>query len=133
MPPLKHNFYLSKHCIERYIERVNNGLSVKDENIIFAIRDRLNAGTDITTKVFEEVPRYILFLYEKYKSAGITLMQSKEKDVIFVCQKRPGTVNLYDAITCYSSYKHLDKYKNTALSRSEIFIKIKEAKKKLKN
>ena len=69
---------------------------------------------------------------DPFSKAAITLMESKEKDVIFICQKRTGTNNLYDVITCYNSYKHLDQFKNTALSRSEIFIQIKEIKKKLK-
>lgn len=125
----KYKFHISQHCRERYIERINGGVNV-DTNILLTVLNKLLGGTDITNKVFDEAPRYILFLYEKYKDCKLTLIQNT--DTIFVCKKRPGTDNLYDVLTCYSSHKHLDQFKNTTMSRADIFIKIKQIKTQLK-
>ncbi len=122
-------FYISQHCQERWVERVNGGLN-KDPHTLMSILQTINASKDITPKIFEDVPRYILYLYEKYKSCGITIM-SKD-NIIFIAKKRKGAEKLYDVLTCYMDNNHLDQFKNTALKRSDIFIRIIEAKKKYK-
>lgn len=123
-------FFITKHAKQRYIERVNNGLHI-DDNVIYTMLDKIKAGKDITTKIYDDIPRYILFLYEKYKELGQTIIKSD--DIIFITKKREGANHLYDVITCYIDNNYLSQFKNTSLRREEIFIKIKEAKKKAKH
>ncbi len=68
-------FFITKHCQQRYIERINNGLNV-DDNVLFTILDKVNAGKDITNKIYDEIPRFILYLYEKYGELGQTIISS---------------------------------------------------------
>lgn len=127
---MKPRYYIGKHCIERYIERVRMGINTADKSVIGEMLETLVAGKDITQKIYDEVPRYILFLYEKYKELGLTIIESK--DIIFISRKRPGTLNMYDVVTCYSAHRHLEQFKNTEMKREDIFIKIKQIKKTLK-
>lgn len=127
---MRMRFHISQHCQERWIERVNAGLN-KDDHTLMKILHTLNDSKDITAKVFDDAPRYILYLYEKYKSCNVTIMSGN--GVIFVAKKRKGAENMYDVLTCYVEHKHLDQFRNTSLKRSEIFIRISEAKKKYKN
>ena len=123
-------FWLTQHSKERYVERILNGLNNVD-NLNITILKQISAGANITSKVYDECPRYILYLYEKYKELGITIMKSG--NVLFICRKRKGTFDLYDVLTCYfDDGKYLRQFKNTALSRDEIFLKIKVVKSKLK-
>jgi hypothetical protein len=123
-------FWLTQHSKERYVERILNGLN-NHENLNVMILNHVSAGTDITNKVYDECPRYILYLYEKYKELGLTIVKSG--NVLFITKKRKGTNNLYDVLTCYfDDGKYLRQFKNTALSREDIFLKIKMIKSKLK-
>lgn len=123
-------FWLTQHSKERYVERILNGLN-NVNNINITILREMGAGVDITNKIYDDCPRYILFLYEKYKELGLTIIKSN--NVLFICRKRKGTYDLYDVLTCYfDDGKFLRQFKNTALSREEIFLKIKVIKSKLK-
>lgn len=123
-------FWLTQHAKERYVERILNGLN-NHENLNITILKQLSSGKDITNKIYDECPRYILFLYEKYKELGLTIIQND--NILFITKKRKGTHNLYDVLTCYfDNGSHLKQFKNTALTREEIFLKIKEIKRKLK-
>jgi hypothetical protein len=124
-------FWLTQHSKERYAQRILNGLNTLD-NLNMAILKKISSGKDITNQVFDQCPRYILYLYEKYKELGITIMRSD--NILFICKKRKGTYDLYDVLTCYyEDGNYLRQYKNTALSREEIFMKIKEIKRNLKS
>lgn len=126
----KYKFWLTQHSKERYVERILNGLN-KVDNLNVTILKQLSAGKDITSEVYDKCPRYILFLYDKYKALGITIIKSD--NVLFITKKRKGTDSLYDVLTCYfEDGRYLSQFKNTALSREEIFLKIKIAKSKLK-
>lgn len=123
-------FWITSHARQRYIERINNGLNVSDNVLISMLKD-VSAGKDITDKIYDEIPRYILYLHEKYKTCGQRLIKSG--DNIFIVIKRDGTQNLYEVLTCFKNNENfLRQFKNTALSREEIFLKIKEIKKKNK-
>jgi len=124
------NFFITHHAGERYVERIRGGLNSTEQNLFSEMLTKLRAGKDITSKIFDDAPRYILFLYEKYKQLGLTIIQSN--DTLFICRKRPGTQNLFDVITCYNDHRHLEQFKNTAMKREEIFLRIKEIKRKLK-
>lgn len=126
---MKFNFFITKHCRERYLERVKLGDNSSPKGILNEMLDNIHTGKDVTSKIYDSTPRYILYLYEKYGKLGITIVEAK--DVIYICNKRPGTANLYDVLTCYNSHRHLEQFKNTALSRQEVFIRIKEIKRKL--
>jgi hypothetical protein len=122
-------FWLTQHAKERYLERILNGTNVTDNLNMRMLKD-LYSGSDITNKVYDECPRYILFLYEKYKELGLTIIKSGS--ILFITKKRKGTYNLYDVMTCYfEDGKYLRQFKNTVLTREQIFLKIKEIKSKL--
>lgn len=125
-------FWLTHHSKDRYVERILNGLNTSD-NLNITILKQLNNGKDITNKVYDDCPRYILFLYEKYGQLGLTIIRSE--NVIFITKKRKGTYDLYDVLTCYlyNDGNYLKQFRNTALSRDMIFLKIKQIKSKLKN
>lgn len=122
-------YYLTAHAISRYVERINNGLHNSDSEINVMLK-KLYAGRDVTNKVFDECPRYILYLYERYEM----LTRIVESDgIIFICNKRKGTVALYDVITCYKKTDgFLRQWKESVMPRQEVFIKIKLIKTKIK-
>lgn len=124
-------FWLTQHSKDRYVERILNGLNTAD-NLNVTILKQISSGVDITSKVYDDCPRYILYLYEKYKELGITII--KKDNVLFIARKRKGTYDLYDVITCYNydEGRFLRQFKNTALTREEIFFKIKLIKSTLK-
>ncbi len=123
-------FWLTQHAKERYVERVLNGLN-NLENLNVTILKHISGGADMTSKIYDECPRYILYLYEKYKELGITIIRNG--NVIFITRKRKGAYHLYDVLTCFVDDGHyLKQFKNTALSRDQIFLKIKMIKSTLK-
>ena len=117
---------ITNHCKERYVERINNGEFID----IVIILKLISSGKDITNKIYDEVPRYILYLYEKYGELGQRIILSS--DIIFILRKKEGTFDTYIVLTCYKNENHLSQFKNTSLSREEIFIRIKLAKSKNK-
>lgn len=123
-------YWITQHCKERYLQRVNNGLAVSNDNITIEILKTIGSGKDITDSIYDKVPRYILFLHERYKECGQRVIKSG--NIIFITKKREGTFNLSDVFTCFIDNDFLEKYRNSALSREEIFMKIKAIKKKNK-
>lgn len=123
-------FFITHHAGERYVERIRGGINSTDTNLFSEMLKQLHEGKDITNKIYDEVPRYILYLYEKYQQLGLTIIQFQ--NTVYICKKRSGTQNLYDVLTCYNDYRHLEQFRNTTLSREEIFLKIKLIKKKFK-
>jgi hypothetical protein len=123
-------FFITQHCQERYLERVRNNKNTSPNLMKEILRD-VYESKDITNEVYDNIPRYILFLYEKYKTANIKIFKSKDK-VIYIAQKRKGTESLYNVITCYFDNNHWKQFENTVLNREEIFLKIKQIKKQLK-
>ena len=123
-------FYITKHAKDRYKERIHNNLNVS-ENLMKEIFNVLKNYKDITNKVYDECPRYILYLYEKYGTANYKIISAN--NIIFLCQKREGTLNLYDIITCYhENSSYISQFKTTVLTRDEIYFKIKMFKSKNK-
>lgn len=120
-------FYITKHCRERYIERVLSGNNTKD-NILLSILAELKSGTNITSKISEEYPRLILYLKERYENKGFNFI--KKDHTLYVLVKRKGTQDLYDVITCYIEGPQLEMFKNTVLSNEEIHLKLKLLKSK---
>lgn len=118
------SYFITKHCKERFLERIGQFNDVKE------LLSLVYSGKDTTNIIFDKYPRYILYLYERYKDCGIKIIQSG--DITFMCKKRPGTLLAYDVMTCYRD-AHFDKFGNTQLSRQEIYIRIKMIKNKLKN
>jgi hypothetical protein len=120
-------FNITRHCKNRYIERVLGGLN-NSPNIFLEILNMLNSATNITSKLSEENPRFILYLKERYGiDKGYNFL--KKDNVIFVLSKHKGTKNLYEVITCYIKHKHIDKFKNTILSNDEIHLRLRQLKK----
>jgi len=114
--------WITKHCKERYEERINNGLSI---DILLVLQNVYNAK-DITNKVLEEAPRYILYLYEKYGEFGQKIL--KNNDTIFILKRKHDEKDTWNVITCYKDNNYLSQYKNTTMSRKEIYIRIKMEK-----
>ena len=116
---------VSKHCKERYKERISG-----EYTDIITILKQISNGIDITNKIYDEVPRYILYLYEKYGELGQKIILSN--NIIFILKKNENSPDLFHVITCYKNENHLEQFKNSSLSRSEIFYKISIIKKKLR-
>lgn len=122
--------FITQHCKSRYLERIKNHQNTSD-NLLIEILNSINTAKDITNQIYDKIPRFILFLYEKYKTANMKIM--KNDHILYVMQKRVGTDHLFDVVTCYyDNGNYLEQYKNTVLSREEIFMKIKLIKKQLK-
>jgi hypothetical protein len=118
------NLWITNHCKERYVERVTNGIPVD----VVSILKNISAGKDITDKIYTEAPRYILYLYEKYGELGQKILL--HDNVIYILKKKEGTFETYSVLTCFRNEKYLEQFKNTAMARDEIYIRIKFAKKK---
>lgn len=119
-------FWITTHCQERYISRVNNGIRCGSIDILKDI----SKGKDITNEIYDSNPRYIMFLYEKYKSANQKIIKSGHN--LYIVKKRQGALDLFEAITCFVDQNKLEEFKNTILSRQDIFIQIKLLKSKYK-
>ncbi len=115
--------WITNHCKERYVERVNEGRCTDVVDILKAI----SSGKDITNKVLDDAPRYILYLYEKYNEFKLTII--KNNNVIFILRKKD---DVYHAITCFKDENYLSMYKNTSMSRADIYLKIRLLKSKIK-
>ena len=117
-------FHISQHAQVRYKERVHNNLNTSD-NLLKEMLTLLWDSKDITNQIYDSIPRYILYLYHKYGSANYQIR--KAKDIIFLCKKREGTYDLYVVITCWwEGSDYLSQFKNSVLSREEIFLQIKQ-------
>lgn len=122
------NIFITTHAKQRYRERfLDNSHNV---NILPIMLKDIHSGKDITQKIYNDVPRFILYLYEKYEELGITIIQSDDK--IFLLKKKDKTIDCLYVITCIKSENYLNQFKNTSLSREDIFLKIKNIKSKLR-
>ena len=121
-------FHITQHCQTRYSERCLNGLNTV--NILKAVLTDIYSAKNITSEISNKNPRFILFLYEKYKKSG-TLVFKKDK-LYFIGIKRKG-VEIIDILTCYYGDDKFKMFENTTMSRDEIFFKIKSIKYKLKH
>lgn len=117
------SYFITLHCKERFAERISEFTDIS------VLLKMVYNGKDITNMVFDKYPRYILYMYEKYNTCNMKIIQCD--DITFIAKKREGTDNRYDVVTCYKG-NNFDKFGNTALSRQEIFIRIKLIKSKLK-
>lgn len=120
-------FYITKHCKNRYIERVLNGLNTSD-NILFTIFNELNCANNITSKISTDAPRFILYLKERYGNQGYNIL--KYNNIIFICIKRKNTIDLYDVVTCYIDIDSINMFKHSTLSNDEIYLKLSMLKNK---
>ena len=115
-------FYITKHCKERYRERVLGNTGIVD-NLVIAILKDLNSGKNITSKLSTELPRFILYLKQQYGSdKGYNIIQKDH--TFFILTKRKGTEDLYDVLTCYIEFETFKKFKNTVLTNAEIHLKL---------
>lgn len=120
------NYNITKHCANRYTERVLGNLN-NSKNLYTEILRCLSSGQNITSKLSETTPRFILYVKQRYGSDKGYNFIKKDK-IIFVLTKRKGTEKLYDVITCYIENRHLEKFQNTALSKEEIYTKLSNLK-----
>ena len=115
-------FYITKHCKERYRERILGNTGVVD-NLTLSILKDLNTGKNITSKLSTELPRFILYLKQQYGSdKGYNIIQKDH--TFFILTKRKGTENLYDVLTCYIEFETFRKFKHTVLTNEEIHLKL---------
>lgn len=121
---------ISKHARDRYLERVPVSMHT-NQNTNISILESLRSSKDVTNKIFNEVPRYILYLYERYNELGLLIMRSSD-GIIYLCRKKEGTFNTMSIVTCFMEDRYLDNFRNSAMSRQDVFFKISCIKKKLK-
>lgn len=117
--------FITQHCRNRYMERVG-----KTPNSLQDIAKIVESGTDVTNKIFDAAPRFILHLYTKYKTANIKIIF--KDGVHYITTKRKGADNLYDVMTCYQGDDRFKMYANSVIPRKEIYFQIGELKRKLK-
>ena len=117
--------WITNHCKERYRERISNGEPVD----VVKILQQISKGKDITNIVFDEAPRYILYLHEEYGEVGQTII--KADGIIFLLKKKEGT-DTFAVLTCFKDENYLAQFKNTSMPRAEIYIRIKLIKAKNK-
>ena len=118
----KMKFNITRHCRDRYIERVlaNSG---KCDNLFITMLSDLKTGENITSKISENLPRFVLYLKERYgKDKGYTII--KKDYTFFILTKRKGTEDLYDVITCYIEYDTFRRFSKTILSKDQIHLKL---------
>jgi len=116
-------FNITSHCKDRYRERVLGNTGVSD-NLYRSILSDLNTGKNISSKLSTELPRFILYLKERYGSdKGYNIIQKGY--TFFILTKRKNTVDLYDVITCYIEFDIYKKFSNTILTNDEIYLKLK--------
>lgn len=119
-------YFISKHCQKRYLERVLNGNNTVN-NLLTTIFNDLNNSNNITSKVSTEVPRFILYLKERYgNDKGYNIL--KKDYIVFIAVKRKGTYDLYDVVTCYIDNDSIDKFKHTILTNKDIYLKLATTK-----
>lgn len=121
-------YNITLHSRLRYVERVAVDLTNTDNILPLMLQD-LKDSKDITNKIYNDYPRYILHLHETFKGANQIIMENKDKHVWFILKKKPGTLHTYDVLTCYKRGDAMDQFKSSVLSRQEIFIRITMAKK----
>ena len=115
-------FYITKHCKERYRERILGNTGVVDNLTITILKD-LNSGKNITSKLSTELPRFILYIKQQYGSdKGYNIIQKDH--TFFILTKRKGTENLYDVLTCYIEFDTYKKFNNTVLTKQEVNLKL---------
>ena len=115
-------FYITKHCKERYRERILGNTGVVD-NLTLSILKDLNSGKNITSKLSTELPRFILYIKQQYGSdKGYNIIQKDH--TFFILTKRKGTEALYDVLTCYVEFETYKKFKHTILTNEEIHLKL---------
>lgn len=114
-------FFITKHCKERYIERVLGGLN-SSSNILLTILRDLDKGKNITSELSTKLPRFILYLKERYgKDKGYNIIENN--NTLFILIKRKGTNDLYDVITCYVDIDIYSKF-STCLTNKEIYLRL---------
>lgn len=124
---MKYN--ITKHCSQRYVERVLGGIKTSDNLYVSILKD-LSGGKNVTSKMSEDHPRYILYIKERYGiEKGCNFI--KNDNTIFILKKRKNTDDLYDVLTCYietpDTYTTFD---NSVMSKHEIYYKLSKLKKK---
>lgn len=122
-------YYISKHCQNRYLERVLSNVVSSSNPLIHQIFGDLNTAQNITSQIADNYPRFVLYVKERYgKDIGFNFL--KKGHTLFVLTKRKGTVDLYDVITCYIESHMLTKFAKTALSKDEIYTRLSNLKHK---
>lgn len=115
-------YYITKHCKDRYLQRVLNGNNV-NENLLFSILDDLKFGKLITSEISNKYPRFVLYLKENYGAdRGYNFIQ--KDNTIFVLCKRKGTESLYDVVTCYIESGVFESFNSTVLTDREIYNRL---------
>lgn len=115
-------YFISKHCQERYLERVLNSKNTIN-NLLVTIFNDLKNSKNITSQTSTEAPRFILYLKQRYgNDKGYNIL--KKDHIIFIVIKRKGTYDLYDVVTCYIDNDSIDKFKHNILNNKEIYLKL---------
>lgn len=119
---------ITNHAKQRYRERMLNGSH--ETNILPLMLKQIREGKDITDKLYDKIPRFILYLYEKYNELGQRIIQNN--DEIFILKQPDKSIDVTYVLTCIKNDKYLSNFENTSLSREEIFLKISQIKNSLR-
>lgn len=116
--------WITAHCKDRFKERISLGVNTDVVDILKLV----SSGKDITNKVLDDAPRYILYLHEKYGEFGQKII--KNGDIIFILKRTENVPDGYTVLTCYKDTNYLSQFINSAMPRKEIYMQIKIAKMK---
>lgn len=121
---MKYN--ITNHCKERYIERILN--HAKSENLFKVMLEELRWSKNITGEIANKVPRFILYVKERYDN-NINILEYNNQ-TIFILTKVKDTQDTYAVLTCFNKHNYLDMFKNSHMSNEEIYHKLKLLKSK---
>lgn len=121
---MKYN--ITNHCKQRYIERILNHATA--DNLFKQMLEELNSSKNITGEIANKVPRFILYVKERYDN-NVNILESKDK-TIFILTKMKDTANSYAVLTCYNKHNYLKMFEKSHMSNEEVYHKLKLLKSK---
>lgn len=81
-----------------YQNIIKNDIQKEFNNLLATIFNDLNNSKNITSQISTDVPRFILYLKERYgNDKGYNIL--KKDHIVFIAVKRKGTYDLYDIVT----------------------------------
>lgn len=113
-------YTITQHCRERYIERILN--FAKCENLLRQMLEELRNSKNITGDIANKVPRFILYVKERY-GRNINILENGE--TIYILTKVKDTANIYAVLTCYNKRNYLNMFENSQMTKEEIYHRLK--------
>lgn len=123
--------YVTEHARQRYVERVCNGLNTSN-NLLKLMMNNIYAAKEVSSQISNDNPRFILHIHEKFLRKGVKVFL--HDNVYYIGLPGEGrSLGKTVIVTCYhEGGDRMRMFKESSMSRTEIFIRLKMVKKKLK-